>query len=111
MHTSRGLSPRSIILLHALTLKGDGWWIEVLRQSPAKDSGTFRDFRFRRIITGGVGVGLRVLLRSSLHTRMHVLEPLYHPIHAVATSLIVNIHLEPMVDNADCAYIDRAMSP
>jgi len=43
------------IMSHALTLKGDGWWIEVLRQSLAQeDSGTFRDFRFRRIVSGGV---------------------------------------------------------
>jgi hypothetical protein len=28
-----------------------------------------------RSVTGGVGVGLRVLLRSSPHTRMHVLGP------------------------------------
>ena len=43
------------IMSDALTLKGDGWWIEVLRQSLAQeDSGTFHDNRFRRIVSGGV---------------------------------------------------------
>jgi hypothetical protein len=70
-----------------------------------------QEHRFRRIVTGGVGDRFGGVVAFITSYSYACTWAWHDPVHAVATSLIVNIYFEPMVDNADCAYIDRAMSP